>query len=398
MVKLIIYLFYKSTTEGKSRVKGFVIKYFKKLDYFIILTMTILICVGLYCTQQAFKQDDNLKTIVIKQLAGVVAGYFIIIIIAFIDYHLICTLSSIFYIIMMGILGITLVIGSNLNHVRRWIMIMGIPFQPSELTKIVLILFLAFLCNHFKSKFNKLYVFFILAAVVALPMTLILLEPHLSSSLAILFIFCIIVYSSGIHYMVIGKALALVLPVVLVVLIGVTQFNLKLPFIEKYQVGRVLSFLSTDESESLTGDYQQLRSIEAIGSGGLHGKMISTDEEVDREYSTIYAKESDFVFAIIGEEFGFIGSFFIILLYGVLVIRCLIISYRVTDYIGKLICIGVSGYLMFQIFVNVGVATKLLPNTGLPLPFVSYGLTSLISSMIAIGLVINVGIRQKGRV
>jgi rod shape determining protein RodA len=244
---------------------------------------------------------------------------------------------------------------------------------------------------------DKLYVFFILAAVAALPVVLILLEPHLSSSIAILFIFCIIIYSSGISYKVIGVVLGLTLPVIIGVLVAVALFHVNIPFIEEYQVNRILFFMSDDEEDSQSGDYQQLQSIGAIASGGLPGKMIASDSDEERKYTQIYAKESDFVFAIVGEEFGFVGSFFIILLYALLVIRCLIIAAHAPDYMGKIICMGVSAYLMFQIFVNVGVATKLLPNTGLPLPFISYGLTSLISSMIAVGLVLNIGMRQKGQ-
>lgn len=376
---------------------------FKKLDAAILITMTILIGIGLYCTRQAFISDNDLKGILIKQIAGILFGYVLIFIIILIDYHFICSLSFILYFAMLSLLAFTLIFGSNLNNVKRWIMIFGIPFQPSELTKVVIVLFLAFLCNHFKNKLNQFYVLIILAVTAALPMALILKEPHLSSGLSILFIFCIIVYSSGISYKVIGKTLAIILPVVAGIVIAVAIFDVKIPFIHSYQVKRVLSFLSTDESDSITGDFQQIQSIGAIGSGGLQGKLIAADGEESpeksggksREYSSIYAKESDFVFAIVGEEFGFLGSFVIVILYAILIFRCLIISSRVTDYMGKIICIGITAYLMFQIFVNIGVATKLLPNTGLTLPFISYGLTSLISSMIAVGFVLNIGMRQR---
>jgi rod shape determining protein RodA len=368
---------------------------FKKIDIIILLTMTTLIGIGFYCQLCAFHSSEDLNSIIIKQIAGILIGFVIILGILFIDYHIICTLSIFLYLIMMIILGLTLIIGSDLNNVKRWIVIFGIPFQPSELTKVTLILFLAFLCNYFKSKMDRLYVLLILTAVVAVPMILIILEPHLSSSIAIMFIFCFMIYYSGMSYKVIGTAIALILPVVVSLFVAVAVFNVKIPFIEAYQINRVLSFLSTDESDNLTGDYQQLQSIEAIASGSLHGKMLSIDEDNYKNYSKIYANESDFIFSIVGEEFGFIGSFFIILFFAGLISRCLIISTRTSDYMGKLICIGVSAYLMFQIFVNVGVATKLLPNTGLPLPFISYGLTSLISSMIAVGLVLNIGIRQK---
>lgn len=369
--------------------------YLEKLDYVIIMVTTILVGIGLFCEIQAFMSSEEKNEVYIKHIAGIVLSYALIMVIIFIDYHLICSMSVFLYLTMIAILAFILVFGSDLNNVKRWIVIFGIQFQPSELTKVVLILFLAYLCNKFKNKLKKLYVLFILSAVVALPTVLIILEPHLSSSISILFIFFIIVYSSGISYKVIGKALALILPVVAVLIIGVMLFDLNIPFIEKYQVNRVLNFVADEEDKSEAIDFQQNQSIEAIGSGGLHGKMLATDEDASRKYSNIYAKESDFVFAIVGEEFGFLGSFFIVLLYAVLVIRCLIISSRAPDYMGRIICMGVSGYLMFQIFVNVGVATQLLPNTGLPLPFISYGLTSLISSMIAIGMVLNIGVRQK---
>jgi len=366
-----------------------------KIDYSILITMTILIGIGLYCQHQAFINSDDLKSILLKQLVGIIMGYIILIVIMVIDYHIASSLSFILYIMMLLILAYTLVFGSDLNGVKRWVVIFGIPFQPSELTKVVLIIFLAFLCNHFRNRLDKLYLLVILGAVIAIPILLILMEPHMSSGLAILFISCIIVYSSGISYKVIGAAFAFVIPIFVGIVISVTLFNVNLPIINKYQVNRVLFFLSDDEEDNLSGKYQQIQSVGAIGSGGLHGKMIALEDDEDRRYTNIYAKESDFIFAIVGEEFGFIGCFFIVILYAFLIIRCLIISAHAADYMGKLICIGVSAYLMFQTFVNIGVATNLLPNTGLPLPFISYGLTSLISSIAAVGLVLNVGIRKR---
>lgn len=375
----------------KERLKE-IIKY---TDYMVVLVMTILICIGFYCTRQAFLLSDDLNAILIKQIAGIFIGYCLFIAVILIDYHFYCNISPLIYFAMIAILTYTLVAGSSLNNVNRWIEIFGIPFQPSELTKVALILFLAFLCNRFRSKLDKLTVFFLLAAAAALPIALILLEPHLSSALALLFIFCVVVYSAGISYKVIGAALALTLPVVAGLFISVSVFQVDLPFIEEYQINRVVFFLSTDEEDNLSGDYQQNQSIEAISSGGLHGKTISLNMDGSRRYRYLYAKESDFVFAVVGEEFGFIGCFIILLLYAFVIIRCIVISIRCTDYMGRIICIGVSAYLMFQIFVNIGVAVKLLPNTGLTLPFISYGLTSLISSMLAVALVVNIGVRQK---
>lgn len=370
---------------------------FKKIDITILIIMTILIGIGLYCVRQAFYLSDHMTLDILKQGAGIFLGYFLILVIILIDYHFICSLSPILYIGINLILVYTLIFGTEVNYVKRWITIMGIQIQPSELTKIVLIIVITYACNQLRNKMDKLYTLFILGALVGIPMVLILLEPHLSSTLSIIFIFLVLVYSSGIHYKVIGKTLAIVVPIVAGLFISVAVFDADIPFIEKYQVNRILSFLSDDESESLSGAYQQLQSIGAISSGGLQGKMLLNDGDT-RNYSRIYAKESDFVFAIVGEEFGFIGSFMIIVLYAILILRCLIVAGAATDYEGRLICIGVASYLMFQVFVNIGVATNLIPNTGLPLPFISNGLTSLVSSMAAVGLVLNVQIRQRGRV
>ncbi len=384
--------------KGSEGVVDKVRTYFKKLDFIIIITMTILIGVGLYCQQQAFMASADRTSLFIRQIVFIALGYIVIIAITLIDYRILCTLSPLFYIAMQGVLAITLLFADNQNNVKRWITIFGIMLQPSELAKIVLILFMAYLCNRLREKMDKLYTLVILGAAAGIPMVLIILEPHLSSSLALLFIFAIMVYSSGLSYKVIGGALAIVLPVGVALFVAVALFNVQLPFVQGYQINRVLSFLSDDdEKEGQELDYQQLQSIGAIGSGGLHGKLIDSQGDDSREFRTIYAKESDFVFAIVGEEFGFLGSFFIVFLFGVLIIRCLVIASRATDYMGKLLMMGISGYLMFQIFVNIGVATKFLPNTGLPLPFISNGLTSLLSAMIAIGLVLNIGMKQRLR-
>ncbi len=367
---------------------------YKKIDIAILFIVTILICVGLFCSRQAYMFRIDKNIMFVKQIMGVTLGYILMFLVMIIDYKIICKFSFPFYIAINLTLAYTLLFGTNLNGVKRWITIFGFQIQPSEITKVVIILFLAFLCNHFKNKTDKFYVLFLQTIAVLIPMILIFLEPHLSSCIALLFIFFIQIYASGLSYKLIGKVIAVVIPIAIIILISVTQFNVNIPFIQKYQIKRVTSFMSSDESEDLSGNYQQNQSLNAIASGGLNGKLISINAS-NRQYDDIYAKESDFVFAIVGEEFGFIGSFIIVILYSILIIKCLIISARASDYVGKLICIGVSAYVMFQFFVNVGVAITLLPNTGLPLPFISSGLTSLVSSMIAIGLVLNVQLREK---
>ena len=369
---------------------------FKNLDYITLLIMLLLTGIGLYCVKQVELFSSNKNGLFTKQLLGIVIGLVIIAAILFFDYHFICRLSYLMYAGILIILLCTLKFGNGLNNVNRWISIAGIPFQPSELTKVILILFLSYLCYLFRNKLDRFSVFFILAAVTALPIILILLEPHLSSCICILFIFCVIIFASGLRYRVIGKVLALFLPAALGIILSVTVFQVKIPFIKSYWIERVLSFRSEDEAENADGKYQQNQAIAAISSGRLAGKMLS-GEAATRNYRYIYANESDFVFAVVGEEFGFLGSCAIVFLYLLLIIRCLITAAHAPDYLGWLISIGVSAYLIFQVAVNIGVATNLLPNTGLPLPFISNGLTSLISSMTSVGLVLSIRLRQKNK-
>ena len=147
-----------------------------------------------------------------------------------------------------------------------------------------------------------------------------------------------------------------------------------------------------------TGDlnYQQNRSIRAIASGQLSGKYLQdggTQAGQSRAYHAVGVNESDFIWSVIGEEFGFLGCCMILLLFAFVIFKCFMVAKKSQDYLGKLIAAGVASMYMFQVFTNICVVTLLLPNTGLPLPFISNGLSSMISSMIGIGLIMNIGIQ-----
>ena len=365
----------------------------KKFDIVSVTAMVILLCIGIYCIKQADIMSGDLQGLYRKQVIGVALGGFLMIVILLVDYRFICKFSLVFYLGILGVLAYTLKYGDKFNNVRRWVTIAGIQLQPSELAKTVLIIFLAFLCNCLRKKMDKFYTLLILGVVVAIPVLLILMQPHMSTSLVILIVFCVIVYMSGLSYKIIGSACLLAAAVLGSIFVVVGVYKVDLPLIKPYQVNRILSFLSSDEGEDQSGMYQQNQAVLAIANGGKNGKFVEGDSSV-RAFSPIYANESDFIFSVVGEEFGFIGCTIIIVLYFILVVRCLIIGAHAPDYMGKLICVGVSAMLMFQVFINIGVATSLLPNTGLPLPFISYGLTSLINSMAAVAMVLNVGLRR----
>ena len=183
------------------------------------------------------------------------------------------------------------------------------------------------------------------------------------------------------------------IPVVVIFLAIVVQPN---QFILKdYQQKRILAFLNPEEYASDEG-YQQKNSVMAIGSGQLTGKGLNNNTTTSvKNGNFILEPQTDFIFAIIGEELGFTGSCIVIALLLLTVIQCIVIGTRSQNLTGKIIGCGVGGLIGFQSFINIGVATQLLPNTGVPLPFVSYGLTSLVSLYIGIGLVLNVGLQPK---
>lgn len=364
---------------------------FKKFDFVLLVIMLVLIATGLYCIYQVDKLSAAKDGLFTNQLIGLVLGLFFILIIQFVDYRFICKLSPLLYLAIVAILAYTFKFGTYINQVRRWIRIMGISFQPSELAKIILIVFLAYLCDKFQSKRKKFYPFFLLAIVTVIPIVLILLEPHLSPCIILLLLFGVIVLISGISYKVILTVVLIAAPILATLVIGVGMLKWDIPFVKPYMVNRVLDFFAGNTEDSdINAKFQQNQSVAAIQSGGAYGKALTQDATV-KNYSTIYSNESDFIFAAVGEEYGFVGCCIIIFLYLILVLRCLKIAAHAPDLMGRIISTAVSALFMFQAFTNIGVATNFLPNTGMPFPFISYGLTSLVSSMIAIGLVLDIG-------
>lgn len=237
-----------------------------KLDFVILEIMTILIAAGLYCIYQVDLGSDAKEGLFTKQLLGFGLGIVLILIIVSVDYHLICKLSPLLYIAIIAILAVTFKYGTYKNDVRRWINIAGISFQPSELAKVILIIFLAYLCYLFRDKQKKFYPFFILAFVAVIPIVLILLEPHLSPCIVLLLLFCVIVLVSGISYKVILTVFLIVAPLAATLLIGVGMFHWDVPFIKSYQINHILDFKGVEENSA--GKFQQNQSVAAIQSGG----------------------------------------------------------------------------------------------------------------------------------
>ncbi len=328
-----------------------------------------------------------------KQMMGVAIGLIIMTITSLIDYVWITDFYWLIYLFSVVILGAVLVIGDNVNGATRWIDLGFTTFQPSELAKILLILFFAKFITEHEDDINDAATLVKYAILSGIPLVLIVIEPNLSTTICTTLVLCLLIYVGGLSYRFIGTVLVILIPVVVIFLAIVVQPN---QFILKdYQQKRILAFLNPEEYASDEG-YQQKNSVMAIGSGQLTGKGLNNNTTTSvKNGNFILEPQTDFIFAIIGEELGFTGSCIVIALLLLTVIQCIIIGTRSQNLTGKIIGCGVGGLIGFQSFINIGVATQILPNTGVPLPFVSYGLTSLVSLYIGIGLVLNVGLQPK---
>ena len=358
----------------------------KNYKFILIFYVVFLNIIGILLIGSAKPSLQN------KQIIGLLGGLFIMVIVSLIDYSFILKFSWLIYISMVGILLLVMFAGDDAGGAQRWFEIGGVRFQPSELAKIMMILFFAYYFMKHEEKINTPKIMISSLVLVGLPLGLILKQPDLSTTIVTALIFITLLFVAGLSYKIVIGVLAVSIPSAIVLFTLLLQD--KLPFVKKYQVTRVMAWLYPDDYPA--DAYQQQNSIMAIGSGQLWGKGLNnTDATSVKNGNFIPEPQTDFIFAVAGEELGFSGTVAIIILLLFVTIECILIARKAKDTAGKMICCGFAALVGFQSLVNIGVASGLLPNTGLPLPFVSYGLTSLLSLYIGVGLVLNVGLQPK---
>lgn len=377
----------------------------RKYNFTLLVTMVILgVCSSYFVkfavthTMGADKSGGYFK----KQIICLILGLIIAVVVSLIDYKRICDFAVIYYVIGTLLVAATRmpVIGTDAGtHSYRWIKIPGtsFTFQSSEICKVVLIVALALFFTKRQEDIDSPKTIFQSMLIFMVPTAIILTQSDLSSSLVIFFIFAIMIFAAGLSYKIIVPVIAVMIPLVIGGLWFIQQpiAESVIPKDHLYQAQRVVAFLHPDDEEYADDDnYQQLHSISSIASGELTGKLLSDDATSDRNYVYVDVCESDFIFSVIGEEVGFVGSVLVIALLCVIVFLCVRTAKRCNDTMGYLIALGISAMLMFQIFTNIGVAAMILPNTGLPLPFLSSGISSMIACAIEVGLIINIGMQS----
>ena len=370
------------------------IRQYKLRDYNfrLVLWLLALSVIGVLLVGSA---EPTLQT---RQLAGAAAGFILMLALSFLDFSWILNFYRIFYVGNLAMLAMVLLpsIGESTKGATRWVSIAGFRFQPVELTKILLILFFARYFMDHENDLNKPSVVIRCILLIGAPLALIFMQPDLKNTITITLVFCVLYYAAGLSRKYIFGVLAVLIPLAVIFMAIIIQPNQTL--IKEYQRNRIMAFRYPDNEEYTQGNTQQNNSVTAIGSGQLSGKGLNNSDVSSANKGNFIAEiETDFIFAVAGEELGFLGSAGIVILLFLVSAECLFIGMRAKDLSGRIISVGMATLIAFQSFINIGVATRMLPNTGTPLPFISYGLTSLISLYIGMGIVLNVGLQSKIR-
>jgi rod shape determining protein RodA len=331
----------------------------------------------------AIAGNETLIELIPNQVIFAAAGIVIIILTSMLDYRLWASISRIMYLSVAGLLALITIIGSVQGGATRWLDVGLVLIQPSELAKVVMILFLA---DFFARHQHRVQEMSWVARSLLLTMGMvfwIFIQPDLSTSITILVIWFALLWASGLsvrHLLLFGG-------------LGLIAATAGFPLLEDYQQQRVFTFLFPDPAARFGNNYNVTQALIAIGSGGWLGQGYGQGNQVQLRFLKV--RHTDFIFSALSEEFGFLGAIVVLLILGFIIWRCLRAARLARDTFGALIAYGVATLIFFHTAVNVAMNLNIIPVTGLPLPFVSYGGSTLLSLMLGIGLVESVVLRQK---
>jgi len=356
----------------------------RHFDYWLFGAVLILSVFGIVMIRSAIAGNQELAGSVQSQTIYVALGMGIILVVASINYRTWSSLSRLMYIFgVVMLIGIN-IIGEAAFGSTRWFRAGVINIQPSELAKIIMIIVLADYFSRTAGQPKNL-IWIGKSALMTFGMVVwILLQPNLSTSIVVIVIWFALLWISGLptRYMIIFGVAGIL---IFAALVGLLAAGVDVPFIEPYQVNRIVNFLFPDPNARHGETYNIEQALITIGNGGLFGKGYGGGTQVQLRFLKV--RHTDFIFSAMAEEFGFIGTTMIIGLLVFVVIRCLRVAQKASDTFGSLIAYGIAILIFFQMAVNIGVNLNVLPVTGLTLPFISYGGSSLISLVLGIGLV-----------
>lgn len=355
----------------------------RHFDFWLFGAVVFLCVFGIVMIRSAVAGNIDLANAAQRQTTFVAIGIAIVLVISLIDYHVWASFSNALYIFTVLFLGVILIVGKASFGAQRWLDVGFAVIQPAEVAKIVLIMVLAnfFAKTQYQDK-NFRWVFRSLMLVVGI-VVWILLQPNLSTSIVLLVIWFSMLWISGLppkYIFFLGLA-------------GIGLFIVAFPFLEAYQQQRILTFLFPDPNARHGDTYNVEQAKITIGSGGLLGEGYGNGTQVQLRFLKV--RHTDFIFSAMAEEFGFIGTVVIVALLAFVILRCLRVARNASDPYGALISYGFAILIFFQTIVNIGVNLNVIPVTGLTLPFISSGGSSLISLLIGIGFIESVAVHKQ---
>ena len=363
----------------------------KSYDYLLALAVIALGIFGVVMIYATARDSDLWQ----RQRAFIITGTVLMIVFSMVDYHYITRFYVYIYGLMIVLLVVVLLIGAD-DHtgVARWIwiplpVIGWLSMQPSEFAKIFMTVFLGKFLDIHRDRFNKPLWFGLVLVLIVLPVFLVILQPSFSAAMVVLSIALVVLYVGGLYYRTILVGMAVVSPLAIVLWFDMQRAEpiIITRLLGGFQWQRIESFLRPELAHP-DAIRQTQGSLYAIATGGLTGRGFL-------ENPHIILGHNDFIFSVAASQFGFVGAAVLLGVMALVIARCIIIALKAIDIEGRLIAAGVAGMLIFETFFHVGVATDLLPNTGMPFPFLSYGGSMIWVHMIAMGIVINIGLPRK---
>jgi rod shape determining protein RodA len=367
----------------------------KRFDFILLITTILLSVYGFIVINSATMSklagsEPYLKTQIIAFALGAAALFVLVMI----DYDIYGSFYMPIYVLTNLLLLYTLinpVEASEWGDVRSWIAIGPIVFQPSEVAKFGVIISLAKFIDINKENMNHPLVLLKILLFAFLPVGLIMLQPDLGTALVFVFFIALMLYIAGLDrkYVLTILIIALILAIAGIAVFFQIMEDYTLG--EDYRFDRIVTFFYLELDPDDTG-YQVIQSKTAIGSGMIYGRGLY--KGVQNQLGYLPTKETDFIFAVIGEELGLVGGLTLLCLYAVLLYRLIRIAKNAANMFGSLIVTGITGMILFHIFENIGMTMGLMPVTGIPLPFISSGGTFMLVNMISIGLCLSVGMKR----
>lgn len=370
------------STKQVSFIRSFHL--IRQIDYSLLIAVFFLCLIGLlaiHSTTHSQSLDQNTLSLARRQFIYIVIGLLISMILSIIDYHEIEKIGLVLYLFSIILLVYVIFFGRMTGGSRRWIVLAGFDFQPAEVAKIALICFLADFLTKQREKLSYALYYFLPLFFSAILILLVFQQPDLGTSMVFFAISIIMIFIAGFrwkHIFIMG-------------IFAVSSFPILWFSLKEYQKNRIILFLNPN-LDPLGAGYNVIQSKVAIGSGGLFGQGLFSG--IQSQLKFLPAQHTDFVFSVIGEEMGFIGAAVLLLLSGFILWKGIKVAMDSPDIFGTFLATGVVSFLFFHILINIGMTMGLMPATGLPLPFVSYGGTFMVSNFIGIGILQSIHLRS----